>query len=94
MKTTQINACMATADHDRQEQSAHRRYKLRTMVEVASGKGHAWMTPVSTRGSAHDFSGCNYHMVGTFSQSLFLWSTGIQKRFCPLHINFMGTERY
>ena len=56
MKMTQVNTCMATVDHDRQGQAAHRRYKLRTIVEVASGKGHARMTPVSTRGSAHDFS--------------------------------------
>ena len=28
---------MATADHDRQRQAAHRRYKLRTVVEFASG---------------------------------------------------------
>ena len=39
---TQINACMATVDHDRQRQAAHRWYKLRTVVEFASGlKGHA-----------------------------------------------------
>ena len=41
-ETTQVNARMATADHDRQGQAAHRRYKLRTVVEFASGlKGHA-----------------------------------------------------
>jgi len=28
-KTTQVNARMATADHDRQEQAAHRQYKSR-----------------------------------------------------------------
>ena len=38
---TQVNTRMATADHDRQGQAAHRRYKLRTVVEFASGKGHA-----------------------------------------------------
>ena len=31
MKTTQVNARMATADHDRQEQAAHRPYKSRTV---------------------------------------------------------------
>ena len=40
VKTTQVNACMATVDHNRQGQAAHRRYNLHTMVEVASGKGH------------------------------------------------------
>ena len=29
---------MATADHDRQGQAAHRQYKSRTVVEFASGK--------------------------------------------------------
>ena len=37
-KTTQVNAHMATADHDRQGQAAHRQYKSRTVVEFASGK--------------------------------------------------------
>ena len=37
-KTTQVNARMATADHDRQGQVAHRRYKSRTVIEFASGK--------------------------------------------------------
>ena len=37
-KTTQVNARMATADHDRQGQGAHRQYKSRTVVEFASGK--------------------------------------------------------
>ena len=37
-KTTQVNARMATADHDRQGQAAHRQYKSRTVVEFASGK--------------------------------------------------------
>ena len=40
VKTTQVNTCMATVDHNRQGQAAHRRYNLHTMVEVASGKGH------------------------------------------------------
>ena len=35
MKTTQVNTRMATADHDRQEQAAHRQYKSRTVVEFA-----------------------------------------------------------
>lgn len=30
-----------TADHDRQGQGVHRQYKLRTVVEVTSDKGHA-----------------------------------------------------
>jgi len=38
---TQANASMATVDHDRQGQAAHRLYKLHTVVEVASDKGHA-----------------------------------------------------
>ena len=37
-KTTQVNARMATADHDRQGQAAHRQYKSSTVVEFASGK--------------------------------------------------------
>ena len=37
-KTTQVNAHMATVDHDRQRQAAHRQYKSRTVVEFASGK--------------------------------------------------------
>ena len=39
-KTTQVNARMATVNHDRQAgQAAHRHeYKLRTVVEFASGK--------------------------------------------------------
>ena len=37
-KTTQVNTCMATADHDRQRQAAHRQYKSRTVIEFASGK--------------------------------------------------------
>ena len=37
-KTTQLNARMATADHDRQGQAAHRQYKSCTVVEFASGK--------------------------------------------------------
>ena len=38
-KTTQVNPRMATADHDRQGQAAHRHYKSRTgVVEFASGK--------------------------------------------------------
>ena len=37
-KTTQVNARMATADHDRQGQAAHRQYKSRTVVEFTSGK--------------------------------------------------------
>ena len=41
-KTTQVIARMATVDHDRQGQAAYRRYKLRTVVEFASGlnQGH------------------------------------------------------
>ena len=93
MKTTQVNACMATADHDRQEQSAHRRYKLRTMVEVASGKGHAWMTPVSTRGSAHDFSGCNYHMVGTFFTEFVFVVDWDSKKILPIAHQFYGYRK-
>ena len=38
VKTTQVNACMATADHDRQGQAAHRQYKLHTIVEFAMHK--------------------------------------------------------
>ena len=30
-----------TADHDRQGQAAHRQYKSRTVVELASAKSHA-----------------------------------------------------
>ena len=37
-KTTQVYARMATADHDRQGQAAHRQYKSRTVNEFASGK--------------------------------------------------------
>ena len=37
-KTTQVNAHMATVDHDRQGQATHRQYKSRTVVEFASGK--------------------------------------------------------
>ena len=38
-KTTEVNARMATVDHDRQGQAAHRHeYKSRTVVEFASGK--------------------------------------------------------
>ena len=40
-RSEDVNARMATADHDRQGQATHRRYKLRTVVEFASGKGHA-----------------------------------------------------
>ena len=40
---------MATADHDRQRQAADRRYKLRTVVEFASGSQLG-------ADSAHDFS--------------------------------------
>ena len=37
-KTPQVNACMSTADHERQGQAAaHRQYKSRTVVEFASG---------------------------------------------------------
>ena len=36
-KMTQVNVHMATADHDRQGQTAHRQYKLRTIVQFASG---------------------------------------------------------
>ena len=31
------SAHMATADHDRQRQAAHRQYKLRTVVEFVAG---------------------------------------------------------
>ena len=37
-KTTQVNARMATVDHDRQGEAAHRQYKSCTVVEFASGK--------------------------------------------------------
>ena len=36
-----INLPNATADHDSQGQAAHRQYKSSTVVEFASGKGHA-----------------------------------------------------
>ena len=42
-----VNARMATVDHDRQGQAAHRRYKLHTTVEVASGKGDEYSTLIS-----------------------------------------------
>ena len=32
---------ITTADYERQGQAGHRRYKLRTVVEVTSGKVHA-----------------------------------------------------
>ena len=52
---TQVNAHMATVDHDRQRQAAHRQYKLHKVFEFASVlKGHA--TLISTRDSAHKFS--------------------------------------
>ena len=38
MKTTQVNTCMATADHDSQGQAAHRWYKSHTVVKFTSGK--------------------------------------------------------
>ena len=45
LSSTQVNnAHMATADYDRQGQTAYRQYKMAsvmTVVEVASGKGHA-----------------------------------------------------
>ena len=41
MKMTQVNAHMATADHDRQGQAAHRWYKSCTVVKFTSGKAHA-----------------------------------------------------
>ena len=31
-KTTQVNARMATVDHDRQEQAAHKQYKSRIVL--------------------------------------------------------------
>ena len=34
----EVNASMATADHDRQGQAAHRQYKSHTVIEFASGK--------------------------------------------------------
>ena len=42
-----VNARMTTADHDRQEQAAHRRYKLHTTVDVASDKGDEYSTLIS-----------------------------------------------
>ena len=36
-KTAEVNARTATADHDRQEQAAHRQCKSRIVVEFASG---------------------------------------------------------
>ena len=36
--TTQVNTRIATVDHDRQGQAAHRQYKSRTVVGFASGK--------------------------------------------------------
>ena len=50
------------------------------------------MTPVSTRGSAHDFSGCNYHMVGTFSQFVFVvdWDS---KKILPITHQFYGYRK-
>ena len=36
-----INILNVSVDHDRQGQAAHRRYKSNTVVEFASGKGHA-----------------------------------------------------
>ena len=47
---------MAIAVHDKQVQAAHRRHKLRKVVEFASGKGHAESRLISVRDSAHDFS--------------------------------------
>jgi len=38
MKITQVNARMATADHDRQLQAAHKQYKSHTVVEFTSGE--------------------------------------------------------
>ena len=40
VKPTQVNACMATADRDRQGQGAYRQYKF-TVFEVTSGEGQA-----------------------------------------------------
>ena len=48
-KTTQVNTCMAPVDHNRQGHAVHRRYKLCIVVEFALGKGHAWLTLISTR---------------------------------------------
>ena len=47
---------MAIADHERQGQAAHEWCKLRTVLEFASGKGHASSTFISTRDSAQNFS--------------------------------------
>ena len=55
-KTTQVNARMATVDHGRQRQAAHRQYKSRTVIEFASGKSMHNPTLISTRNSAHNFS--------------------------------------
>jgi len=45
-----VNARMATADHDRQWQAAHRQYKSRTVVEFASGKSmHIKLTLIIDR---------------------------------------------
>ena len=54
MKTTQVNACMANGDHDRQGQAAHRQYKSPTVVEFSSGK------PCITDTHKHDNSAHNF----------------------------------
>ena len=41
--STPMNLLNVTADHDRQGQAAHRRYKSSTEVDFASGKGHAYI---------------------------------------------------
>ena len=51
----EVNARMATADHDRQGQAVHRRCKSHTVVAFTSGKGCAKPTLISTRDSAHNF---------------------------------------
>ena len=40
-ETTQVNACMATADHDRQGQTASKRYKFMHSSFASGLNGHA-----------------------------------------------------
>ena len=47
-ETTQVNACMATVNHDRQGQAAYRWYKLRTVVEFARYEG-PWIIETNKR---------------------------------------------
>ena len=48
---TQVNTHMAIAVYDKQGQGAQRQYKLCTVVEFASGKGHAESRLISIRDS-------------------------------------------